>query len=199
MWYQKLIVASLVFYLSCASQKPEVVPDYDFSRINTISVQEINDFPNADGSGEIVFSALYDLLIDKGVNIVEKKDSPNATLLCSISDFNNQRTAFIPVELIDRGDALSGIDKAYAETDATQSTTLTSDEQKNTHLKETMTRTKEIKFNDVAVGIKLQLLDINKGKVIWSSDYTYSALNQKDALKKCVTGALSTLIKTLKK
>ena len=199
MRYLKFISISLLIILCCTSQKQLVTPGYDFTKIKTITVQEIKDYPNANGSGEIVFSALSDHLMDMHIDIVEEQHSSDITLLCSISDFNDQRTVFIPVEIVDKGGTLSGIGKAYAETDAMENTTRNIGEKKDTHIKETVTRTKEIKYTDVAVGLKLQLLDVNKGAVVWSSDYTYSALNQKDALKKCVTGALKPLIKTLKK
>ena len=199
MRYLKFISISLLIILCCTSQKQLVTPGYDFTKIKTITVQEIKDYPNANGSGEIVFSALSDHLMDRGIDIVEGQHPSDVTLLCSISDFNDQRTVFIPVEIVDKGGTLSGTEKAYAETDAAENTTRNIAAQKDTHIKETVTRTKEIKYTDVAVGLKLQLLDVHKGAVVWSSDYTYSALNLKDALRKCITGALKPLIKTLKK
>lgn len=195
MRYLKITFLTLCTLLHCATQQvPLLQPGYDYSKIKTITVQDVKDFPYAKGSGEIVFNALSDHLMELGIDIAEIQNPSNILLLCSISDFNDKRTKYIPIEIIDKGNTAT--DRAYAESDNSEKTT---PGRKNTHIGETITRTKEIKYTDIAVGIKLQLLDVGKSMVVWSSDFTYSALNQTEALNKCIDGALRPLKKILKK
>jgi len=195
MRYLKITFAALCTLLHCATQQlPMLQPGYDYSKIKSITIQEVKDFPYAKGSGEIVFSALADHCMELGIEIAEIQSPSNIVLLCSISDFTDQRTKYIPMEIVDKGS--SATDKAYAESGNSVNA---ASAKKDTHIGETITRTKEIKYIDIAVGVKLQLLDVDKSLIVWSSDFTYSGLNQTEVLNKCIDGALQTLKIILKK
>ena len=192
MRYLKLTIIGFCVFTYCATQQPLIRPGYDFSKVKAIKVQDINDFPYAEGSGNIIFSALSDYLMDLGLTVVEGQNPSDAIMVCSISDFTDQRAVYIPIEIVDKG---TSTEKAYAASDYSGSTT----SEKDTSIKGSVKRTKEIRYIDAAVGLKLQLLDVHKSVAIWSSDFTYSALNQKDALNKCIDGALRPLKRLLKK
>ena len=195
MRYLTSIFLTLCTLLHCATQQvPLLQPGYDYSKIKNVTIQEVKDFPYAKGSGEIVFSALTDHCMELGIKIAEIQSPSNIVLLCSISDFNDQRTKYIPLEITDKGS--TGAKDAYAAADKPGKAATSP---KDTHIGETITRTKEIKYVDAAVGVKLQLLDVDKSMIVWSSDFTYSGLNQTEVLNKCIDGALRPLKHILKK
>ena len=195
MRYRKIAFLTLCTLLHCATQQvPLLQPGYDYSKIKTITIQDVKDFPYAKGSGEIVFNALSDRLMEIGIEIAEIQNPSNTLLICSISDFTDQRTKYIPLEITDKGSTAAK--NAYAEADKSGKPAT---DKKDTHIGETITRTKEIKYIDTAVGVKLQLLDVGKSMIVWSSDFTYSGLNQTEALNKCIDGAVRPLKHILKK
>lgn len=190
-----MLFLALCTVLQCATQQaPQLQPGYDYSKISRVTVQDVKDFPYAKGSGEIIFNALCDRLMEMGIDIAEGQSPSNIVLLCSISDFTNQRMKYIPLEITDK--ASTTAKDAYAAADESGRTPT---EKEETHLSKTITRTKEVKYIDSAVGVKLQLLDAGIKLAVWSSDFTYSGLSQTEVVNKCIDGALRPLKHVLKK
>ncbi len=219
-----IIITISSVLLSCRQQNVLVKPGYDFTRIKTIIVESVRDYPKAGGSGEIVSRSLAHNLMELGLDIVERNNvsavlketamsqsgvsaeeqkevaipPSDAIMLCSISDFRDPRTLFIPIEVEDRGRTVSVVETAYAKADsanaAAEGKVVT---EETTTYKGSVRRTKEIRHIDASVGITLQMVDPQKGVTVWSSSFSYSSLNKSVALNRCVAGALRPLKKVL--
>ena len=201
MRYTIIIIYLSLIFISCQKPAIQLKPGYDFSYIKTMVMEEIKDYPYSPESGMSVANALSYHLKKLGLKIIDEQNidtqSYDALLMCSILEFKEKRAVFIPVEIIDQGNSAAYSESAYAQADASLKTS--SSYQKSTFYQSPITRVKEIQFTDAVVGLTLQLVAASDKSILWSSNYSYTALNQTDALNKCVAGAISPLQKILKR
>jgi len=192
---------SVLVFVSCQKPATELKSSYDFSHIKAVAVEEVKDYPFSPESGMNVTDALIKNLKKIGLKVIEPgnpgSQSYDALLMCSIHEYKEKRSVFIPVELIDAGDAAGYSESAYALADSSSKTSSTSP--KTAAYQNPVTRVKEIQFTDAVVGLTLQLVAASDQSILWSANYSYTALNQADALSKCTEGAIRPLAKILKR
>jgi hypothetical protein len=182
-----IITACAVFFLSCQPQKPQLESGYNFTGIKAISVTDVHDYLAADGSGWKVKQALVQALTSLGIPVVEEHLDHDVVLVCSITEYNEQRRQIYTISVEDKGPAPLNNLSAYEQADNAAGGS------SDRILASATTRTKEIYHIDACVGLKLRLIDVAGNADIWSSDFTYSSLDKAAALERCVTGALRPL------
>lgn len=198
-----LLSCILSILLSCQGQSQKSVllkPGYDFSQIKTVALESVRDYPGAPGSGETITRLLKPALQKLGLSIVPSQGSspPDGIILCSITEFNEQRTNYVPLSVKESDDSISRIAPIYKENDTGATAgkgSLVSDQQ----LKKSVTRAMAIQYRDASVGITLQLIEAQNNTTRWNSDFSYSGLSGAKTLNRCVDGVLAPLSKLLKK
>lgn len=207
-------LCGILFILLCQPPPPQLKAGYNYSLIKSIAIEAVKDYPNAQNSGETVEFALGDALKKLGFRIDEERHAsaqvlaqaegggtalPNydAVMVCSITEYNDQRIQRIPVEIEDKGPEPLANRSAYEEADADHPTSSSSVEDKV--FTKTIVRSTDINCIDALVGVHLQMVDAQRGTTVWASDFSYSSLNKDVALKRCLNGALMSLRLILRK
>ncbi len=190
-YYHLLIICSVLF-ISCGEPESTVTlkSGYNFSGIRSIAVENIHDYLNAQGSGNIVREALERQLKGLGFKIVVKQMAHDAIMICSITEYNERRTQPYTIIVEDKGPDPLANQSAYEAADNADGI---ENSGKSSSYNGTITRAKEIKYTDAYVGVKLRLVDANNNTTVWSSDFAYSSLDKNTALTSSIEGALRPL------
>jgi len=215
-----------LFFIAC--QPPVVVkPDFDFQTIKRLSVVPVRDISSFPGSGTIIYRSLVHQLLRIGIQVVERNDlsaitmeaaisqtmadnefdlnlaSPDAILICTISEYTNGHLIVIPVITEDKGRTVTtttettepvAIGDGNSESEAAQITTIT---EEITKIEGIITQTERLEYIDSRVSITLQMIHIETGDILWSNTYRYNSLSIAHAVAQCVYGAVKPLKKIM--
>ncbi len=228
---RRLSVLLLVVLLAGCIEPPVTKPGYSFGHVKTIAVAPVKNFSHFPGSGEIVARSLTHHLLKLGLNIVERGDlkslvqeaslsqsamteeydltlgTPDAIILCTITEFSNSRTIVIPITTHDKGRTVTTVEektepvvvkKSQSEDDPSEVTYETTTTEETTHYAGGTTETSRVEYVNSVVGVSLQMVDKKSGEILWSSNYWYDALKLSYAVDRCIAGAVKPLEKLLK-
>lgn len=221
-----LILLSFLFATGCYNNIV-VKEGFNFSDIKTVSVAPIRDYENFIGSGEIISRSLVHHLMKLGLNVVEREKlstiieeaalsqtaitdaeytleigSPDAIILCTITEFSHKQVIVIPIITQDKGRTVTTVEETREpiinkdnddeNSDIAYTTTTT---EETTHFKGSIIETSRVEYVNSVVGITLQMIRKETGEILWSSNYWYNSLSLSNAVDKCVYGAIKPLKK----
>ncbi|MCH7733021.1 MAG: hypothetical protein IIB44_11040 [Candidatus Marinimicrobia bacterium] len=221
-----LVLLSFLFATGCYNNLV-VKEGFNFSDVKTVSVVPIRDYENFLGSGEIISRSLVHHLMKLGLNVVEREklytvieeaalsqtaitdadytleiESPDAIILCTITEFSDKQVIVIPITTHDKGRTVTTIEekrepiikKDNDDEDSDIAYTTTTVEE-TTHFKGSIIETSRVEYVNSVVGITLQMIRKETGEILWSSNYWYNSLSLSNAVDKCVSGAIKPLKK----
>ena len=207
MKYYLFIVITILF--SSCWNAPAINTNYDFSKVNSISLDKVLDYSNEPGSGQIMEDNLSFMFMKHGYDVSQTQESGtiiklnniaenNLVLSCTLTEFTDRETILVPFRIEDRGSI---------ETVITQSTE--AGENKNNSKATTSTKTTtdggsiqesgRVEYTQARVGIIIKMTDQSSGLLVWSHSYWYSGIELPRTAQVCAKNAVGLLSQLLDK
>ena len=187
-----------IFLFSCwnNSLDPAINSTFNFEKVGTLEIEDIDDHSSLSESGEMVLSSLTYNFLKYGYN-VNISDSENSTitlgagskvllLSCVITEFTDSKMIVVPFRHEDKG---------YTKTVVTQSSKEEEKEKSESSQSQTSTTTthagkikegERVTYSQSRVGIVLKMTDRDTGDLVWSNSYWYSGLEMQRTIESCV-------------
>ncbi len=219
LFINSIICAGVTLISSCS--RPVTKPGYNFSNIHTVMVENVDNFPGNSVSGVTVNKVLTHELIKMGLNVMDRSTNTSkvsdtlvqnhydATLTCTITQYQSKRTMLIPIEIENKGSTVITTETEFVPVEGVRlkhglnqphRQKLKRKTVKEETVKDlgSVTRTKKIKTYDAVVSLNMQLKDAATGIIVWSSSYNYNSLQLNEAIERCITGGLTPFKKVMK-
>ncbi len=193
------------FYFNSCSHAPAINKAYDFSIVNNINIDKIADYPKRPGSGQIMEDNLSFIFMKNGFNVsqlsnnstvinLNDKGNKNLSLSCTLTEYTDRETIFIPYRIEDRG-SIETIITQSSESDgndqnaiATTSTTTTTDGG-------SIQESRKLEYTQARVGIIIKLKDEETGLLVWTHSYWYSGIELSSTAQVCVRNSVGLISK----
>lgn len=212
--YIRLVCILLVFLSisACSRVHYGIKSRYDFSKIKSVAVAGIKDYPEFKGSGEIVSGEVILGLIKRGYNVIERSKlktlleehklalggvldttairnigkitGVDTIITGSIINYSTKRFFEVPIEISERGG-----ERLSFYYDPKKKSTIPI----KIREADKKSRTVEIRTIDSSVGINLRMIDVESGSIIWAGSYSYNSLDISHAIAQVLDKILNTL------
>ena len=195
----------ILLYSNNCSHAPAVNETYDFSKVNTINIDKIADYPKRPGSGQIMEDNLSFIFMKNGFNVsqltnnstvinLNDKGENNLSLSCTLTEYTDRETILIPYRVEDRGSI---------ETTITQSSESNGDDQNAIATTSTTTTTdggsiqesRKLEYTQARVGMILKLKDEKTGLLVWTHSYWYSGIELSSTAQICARNSVGLIRK----
>jgi len=205
-YYLYIIITML---LSSCWNAPAINTNYDFSKVNSISLNKVLDYSNEPGSGQIMEDNLLFMFMKNGYDVSQTQEDGiiinlnntvenNLVLTCTLTEFTDRETILVPFRIEDRGSI---------ETIITQSTETGEDKNNATATTSTTTTTDggsiqesgRVEYTQARVGVILKMTDEISGLLVWSHSYWYSGIELPRTAQVCAKNAIGLLSQLLDK
>ena len=203
---KKAIYFFLIFlYSNNCSHAPAINEAYDFSKVNTIKIDKISDYPKRPGSGQIMEDNLSFIFMKNGFNVsqlnnnstvinLNDKGEKNLSLSCTLTEYTDRETILIPYRVEDRGSIETIITQSSESNGndqnaiATTSTTTTTDGG-------SIQESRKLEYTQARVGIILKLKDEETGLLVWTHSYWYSGIELSSTAQVCARNSVGLISK----
>ena len=169
-----------MFFSSCWNA-PAINTDYDFSKVNSISLKKVLDYSNEPGSGQIMEDNISFMFMKHGYDVSQTQESGtiiklnniaenNLVLNCTLTEFTDRETILVPFRIEDRGSIETVITQSTEagenknKAKATTSTTTTTDGG-------SIQESGRVEYTQARVGIIIKMTDESSGLLVWSHSY----------------------------
>jgi len=204
--FKKILYFFLILlYSNNCSHAPAINETYDFSKVNIISIDKIDDFTKRPGSGQIMEDNLSFIFMKNGFNVsqltnnstvinLNDKGENNLSLSCTLTEYTDRETILIPYRVEDRGSI---------ETTITQSSESNGDNQNAIATTSTTTTTdggsiqesRKLEYTQARVGMILKLKDEKTGLLVWTHSYWYSGIELSSTAQICARNSVGLISK----
>ena len=207
MKYYLFIVITMLF--SSCWNAPAINTNYDFSKVNSISLNKVLDYSNEPGSGQIMEDNLSFMFMKHGYDVSQTQESGtiiklnniaenNLVLNCTLTEFTDRETILVPFRIEDRGSIETVITQSTEagenknNSKATTSTTTTTDGG-------SIQESGRVEYTQARVGIIIKMTDESSGLLVWSHSYWYSGIELPRTAQVCAKNAVGLLSQLLDK
>ena len=207
MKYYLFIVITILF--SSCWNAPAINTNYDFSKVNSISLNKVLDYSNEPGSGQIMEDNLSFMFMKHGYDVSQTQESGtiirlnniaenNLVLNCTLTEFTDRETILVPFRIEDRGSIETVITQSTEagenknNSKATTSTTTTTDGG-------SIQESGRVEYTQARVGIIIKMTDESSGLLGWSHSYWYSGSELPRTAQVCAKNAVGLLSQLLDK
>ena len=200
-----LLPLSFVFFYNNCYDLPAINEKYEFNSVKTLKINNISDYLNFPGSGQIMEDNLSFMFMKNGFDVsqtfndntiinVNEQATNNLALSCTLTEYTDRETILVPYRIEDKGSIETTITLS-TDTEKNETNSITTSTTTTTNDGGSVKETRKIEYTQARVGMILKIIDEKTGLVVWTHSYWYSGIELSNTGQICAKNAVRLISK----